>query len=160
MLDRFWGRKWARKDFSTVAARFSGLRGPADVLIHDRLCCSMDPPSAHTAPELEEDEWDNDGFVIPSLEIDGADPAEQDAPNLQTSVATSQMQAPQKLRFKQKMKEADKKFGGSGRENKVENLRELVGGGSTRLPSPTMTKGSPRDWLDPHCHESQFQKRH
>ncbi|KAK4767789.1 hypothetical protein SAY87_002930 [Trapa incisa] len=72
----------------------------------------------------------------------------------------SKQQAPRKLRFKQKMKEADKKFGGSGRENKVENLRELVGGGSTRLPSPTMTKGSPRDWLDPHCHESQFQKRH
>ncbi|KAK4782206.1 hypothetical protein SAY86_016308 [Trapa natans] len=114
----------------------------------------MDPPPALTAPEHEEDEWDKDGFVIPSLEIEGAVPAEQDDPNSQTLVATSQMakkeesiylgphgappsmskqQSPnssnnRKQRFKQKLREAEKKFGGgSGRENKVENLRELVG---------------------------------
>lgn len=41
-----------------------------------------------------------------------------------------------------------------GRENKVDNLRELVGGGSVNL-----VKGSPKDWLDPHCQESQFERR-
>lgn len=73
----------------------------------------------------------------------------------------SKQQAPnssnnRKQRFKQKLKEADKKFGDSGRENKVENLRELVGTGA-RL-SPNMSKGSPREWLDSHCQESQFEK--
>ncbi|CAN6870641.1 unnamed protein product [Brassica oleracea] len=33
-----------------------------------------------------------------------------------------------KQRFKQKLKEADQKMNVSGRENKVANLRELVGG--------------------------------
>ncbi|KAE8663206.1 NAD-dependent deacetylase sirtuin-6 [Hibiscus syriacus] len=60
-----------------------------------------------------------------------------------------------KQRFKQKLKEADTSIGGAGRENKVENLKELVGGGKA---SPNMSKGSPRDWLDPHCDESQFEK--
>ncbi|XP_039051993.1 uncharacterized protein LOC120193600 [Hibiscus syriacus] len=60
-----------------------------------------------------------------------------------------------KQRFKQKLKEADRRIGGAGRENKVENLKELVGGGKA---SPNMSKGSPRDWLDPHCDESQFEK--
>ena len=32
-----------------------------------------------------------------------------------------------KQKFKQKLKEADRRFGGTGRENKVDNLRELVG---------------------------------
>lgn len=59
-----------------------------------------------------------------------------------------------KQRFKQKLKEADRRIS-AGRENKVENLRELVGGGKS---SPGMSKGSTRDWLDPHCHESQFNK--
>lgn len=60
-----------------------------------------------------------------------------------------------KQRFKQKLKEADRKISGTGRENKLENLRELVGGGKSNTNMP---KGSPRDWLDPHCHESQFEK--
>lgn len=60
-----------------------------------------------------------------------------------------------KQRFKQKLKEADRKISGVGRENKVENLRELVGSGGT---ADNMSKSSPRDWLDPHCHESQFEK--
>lgn len=42
-----------------------------------------------------------------------------------------------------------------GRENKLENLRELVGAGKS---STNMTKGSSRDWLDPHCHEAEFEK--
>lgn len=61
-----------------------------------------------------------------------------------------------KQRFKQKLKEADRRTSGPGRENKVENLRELVGGGGR--VSANMSKGSNRDWLDPHCHESQFER--
>ncbi|XP_021594930.1 uncharacterized protein LOC110601865 isoform X2 [Manihot esculenta] len=61
-----------------------------------------------------------------------------------------------KQRFKQKLKEADRRNSGTGRENKLENLRELVGGG--KGSSNIMGKGSPRDWLDPHCHESQLEK--
>ena len=44
---------------------------------------------------------------------------------------------------------------GTGRENKLESLRELVGGGKA---TGNMAKGSTKDWLDPHCHESQFEK--
>lgn len=62
-----------------------------------------------------------------------------------------------KQRFKQKLKEADKRIAGTGRENKFENLQELVGG---RNVAVNMPKGSNRDWLDPHCHESQFEKRY
>ena len=53
------------------------------------------------------------------------------------------------------MKEADERTSGTGQENKLESLRELVGGGKV---ADNMTKGSTRDWLDPHCHESQFEK--
>lgn len=60
-----------------------------------------------------------------------------------------------KQRFKQKLKEADRKHLGTGRENKVENLRELVG---SSKGNNSMPKNSPRDWLDPHCHESQFER--
>lgn len=62
-----------------------------------------------------------------------------------------------KQKFKQKLKEADRRISGSGRENKLENLRDLVGGGKTVA---NMSKSSPRDWLDPHCHESQFERRY
>lgn len=54
-----------------------------------------------------------------------------------------------RLRPKNKLKEADRRFSGAGRENKVETLRELVGG-SARAKSTAMAKGSARDWLDPH----------
>ncbi|KAL5975400.1 hypothetical protein ACLOJK_019722 [Asimina triloba] len=57
-----------------------------------------------------------------------------------------------KQRLKYKLKEADRKFAGTGRENKVENLRELMG--SSKANTTNMGKDSPRDWLDPHCHES------
>ena len=58
------------------------------------------------------------------------------------------------------MKEADKKTGGgTTRENKIDNLRELVGGGVGGRVSRNMAKGSPKDWLDPHCHEAQFERR-
>ncbi|KAF3567044.1 hypothetical protein DY000_02017333, partial [Brassica cretica] len=61
-----------------------------------------------------------------------------------------------KQRFKQKLKEADQKMNVSGRENKVANLRELVGGVEK---GTNVSKGVSRDWLDPHYHESEFEKR-
>ncbi|KAF5948859.1 hypothetical protein HYC85_014816, partial [Camellia sinensis] len=60
-----------------------------------------------------------------------------------------------KQRFKQKLKEADRRTSGTGRENKLENLRELVGDGKVPV---NMSKSAPRDWLDPHCHESQLER--
>ena len=63
--------------------------------------------------------------------------------------------AGRKQRFKQKLKEADERTSGTGWENKLESLRELVGGGKA---TANMAKGSTRDWLDPHCHESQLEK--
>lgn len=62
-----------------------------------------------------------------------------------------------KQRFRNKLKEADRKFSGNAQENKMESLRELLGargGTGTSLP-----KSSPRDWLDPHCHESEFDRK-
>ncbi|KAF2305566.1 hypothetical protein GH714_006794 [Hevea brasiliensis] len=142
----------------------------------------MDPSQSHNTSTVndEEDEWDTDGFVIPSLGIEGPDHGRPDASAVEPSKPPSPKAkkeeniylgphgAPpsqskqqelnhsgRKQRFKQKLKEADRRITGTGRENKLENLRELVGGGRG---SPNMAKGSPRDWLDPHCHESQFEK--
>ncbi|GMI63810.1 hypothetical protein like AT5G55640 [Hibiscus trionum] len=142
----------------------------------------MDSSPVHTTSSLheQEDEWDTDGFVIPSLGIEEPDKIKADTSDVETSKPHSQQAkkeeniylgphgAPpsqsrqqelnlssRKQRFKQKLKEADRRIGGTGQENKVENLKELVGGGKS---SPNMSKGSPRDWLDPHCDESQFEK--
>ncbi|XP_022975858.1 uncharacterized protein LOC111476432 [Cucurbita maxima] len=139
----------------------------------------MDPSSVHKAPPVEEDEWDTDGFVIPSLGIE-----EEETDQTKVSSPKVEIQEPppkvkeemtiylgphgappsqskqdlnpanRKHRLKQKLKEADRRTT-TGRENKLENLRELVGGGKS---STNMTKGSSRDWLDPHCHEAQFEK--
>lgn len=67
------------------------------------------------------------------------------------------MSSSRKQKFKHKLKEADRVHSGSGRENKVDTLRELVGGGKM---AGAASKTSPRDWLDPHCHESEFERRH
>ncbi|MQM16733.1 hypothetical protein Taro_049691 [Colocasia esculenta] len=141
----------------------------------------MDPTLKQpTFPVDEEDEWDTDGFVIPSLSIgdpelgsqhmsEVADPKPSSKPVKEEKIYLGPHGAPpsqakqqdhspssgHKVRFKNKLKEADRRFAGSGRENKVETLRELVGGTATSL---TMSKSLPRDWLDPHCHESQFEK--
>ncbi|KAK1274042.1 hypothetical protein QJS04_geneDACA018332 [Acorus gramineus] len=141
----------------------------------------MDPPLIDSAPAVEEDEWDTDGFVIPSLAVGDNDlrkPEMPEAPDLKASFSKTtkeevkiylgphgappsqakqqeQISTGRKQRFKQKLKEADHRFT-TGRENKVENLRQLVGGGGKS--SATLPKGSPRDWLDPHCHESQFER--
>ncbi|EOA14171.1 hypothetical protein CARUB_v10027321mg [Capsella rubella] len=134
-------------------------------------------------PNVEDDdEWDTDGFVIPSLEIEEEkNVTNDDSQAVQTSKPSSpkiraeeniylgphgaprsQLQdgntTSRKQRFKQKLKEADQKMSVSGRENKVANLRELVGGGVEKGTN-YMAKGVSRDWLDPHCHESQFEKR-
>ncbi|CAL9243688.1 unnamed protein product [Arabidopsis halleri] len=131
-------------------------------------------------PKVEDDdEWDTDGFVIPSLEI-GEDNVNNDfevetskpsSPKIKAEeniylgphgAPPSQLQdgnktSSRKQRFKQKLKEADQKMSGSGRENKMANLRELVGSGVEKRTN--VGKGVSRDWLDPHCHESQFEKR-
>lgn len=133
-----------------------------------------------TTPSGEEDEWDTDGFVIPSLGIGDLNQNKSDSPGVEVSKASvktgkeeniylgphgappsqAKQQEPnsssRKQKFKQKLKEADRRFGGSGRENKVDNLRELVG---AKMPVNS-SKSSPREWLDPHCHESQFERRH
>ncbi|XP_057982312.1 uncharacterized protein LOC131167524 [Malania oleifera] len=140
----------------------------------------MDPSPVHTASTIEEDEWDTEGFVIPSLGIGDPNQNEPNVPVPEDLKASSteakkeeniylgphgappsqskhqeQNSSGRKQRFKQKLKEADKRITGPGRENKLENLRDLVGGGKVTV---NMSKGSPRDWLDPHCHESQFEK--
>ncbi|OVA02185.1 hypothetical protein BVC80_8785g20 [Macleaya cordata] len=141
----------------------------------------MDPNSVQSTPSIEEDEWDTDGFVIPSLSVGESDLSKPDVPEVKDvkvslpkatkeddkiylgphGAPPSQVKQQElsssgrKQRFKQKLKEADRKFLGAGRENKVENLRELVG---SSKGSASMPKNSPRDWLDPHCHESQFER--
>ncbi|KAF5728462.1 hypothetical protein HS088_TW21G00609 [Tripterygium wilfordii] len=147
----------------------------------------MDPSPAHNTPPVveEDDEWDTDGFVIPSLGIEDQEKSKTDAPEVEASNPLSPKdkkeediylgpygappsQAKQqelntfsrKQRFKQKLKEADRRNSGTGRENKLENLRELVGEGKVAAGKVTanMSKDSPREWLDPHCHESHFEK--
>uniref|UniRef100_A0A2P2JZ60 Uncharacterized protein LOC105633093 n=1 Tax=Rhizophora mucronata TaxID=61149 RepID=A0A2P2JZ60_RHIMU len=142
----------------------------------------MDSSHSHTTHPVndEEDEWDTDGFVIPSLGIDDPNQNKPDASEIEAPKPPSPKAkkedtiylgphgAPpsqskqqelnssgRKQRLKQKLREADKRTGGTGRENKLDNLRELIGGGKVNANMP---QGSPRDWLDPHCHESQFEK--
>ncbi|KAE8690277.1 cysteine synthase 2-like isoform X1 [Hibiscus syriacus] len=137
-------------------------------------------PVYTTSLHEQEDEWDTDGFVIPSLGIEEPEKCRAYTLDVETSKphwkqtkkedniylgphgappSQSRRQdlnlSSRKQRFKQKLKEADRRISGAGRENKVENLKELVGGGKA---SPNMSRGSPRDWLDPHCDESQFEK--
>ncbi|KAG9148822.1 hypothetical protein Leryth_024721 [Lithospermum erythrorhizon] len=142
--------------------------------------CSMENSSLQTTSSLiEDDEWDNDGFVIPSFEIEEDDESKHDpkvedtkqslvqeskedniylgphgAPPSQSKQEQNSSNRKQKL--KQKLRDADKRNINSGRENKVDNLRELVGVGR----SVNTAKSSPRDWLDPHCHESEFERKH
>ncbi|CAA2978290.1 uncharacterized protein LOC111395828 [Olea europaea var. sylvestris] len=141
----------------------------------------MDSSPVHSTPSIDEDEWDTDGFVIPSLGIGDQDLFQADSPKVEDSkLSTVQASKEEKIylgphgappsqsklqelnsssrkqRFKQKLKEADGQYCGTGRENKVDNLRELVGG---EKMSFNTSKSSPREWLDPHCHESQFEKR-
>ncbi|KAM7252013.1 hypothetical protein ACFE04_023896 [Oxalis oulophora] len=138
------------------------------------------PPPQQEEEEAENDEWDNDGFVIPSLEISESDETKphdaDDTPHPQPireeetiylgphGAPPSQAKQPdhkvsaRKQRLKHKLKEADRKnISETGRENKVDSLRELVGNQNLTSNAP---KGSTRDWLDPHCDESLFEKRY
>ncbi|GFP96450.1 hypothetical protein PHJA_001789100 [Phtheirospermum japonicum] len=142
-------------------------------------------PSVEEEDEWGDDAPDSDntdGFVIPSLGIEDSDHNETDSPKLKDSKMSTvqagkeeniylgphgappsqakqqeQNVSSRKQRLKQKLKEADGRHSGTGRENKVDNLRELVGSG--KIPVTPSKNNSPRDWLDPHCHESQFEKR-
>ncbi|CAK8538928.1 unnamed protein product [Lathyrus sativus] len=144
----------------------------------------MDLSSLHSNSPIqqEEDEWDTEGFVIPSLGIEESDQSKENVASIEPSNSAAKVKkeeniylgphgAPpsqskqkeevnlsnRKQRFKQKLKEADKKKSGTGRENKLDNLRELVGAGKA---NPSMVKrSSPKDWLDPHCHEAEFERR-
>ncbi|CAN6292769.1 unnamed protein product, partial [Urochloa humidicola] len=123
------------------------------------------PPLEAPAADDEEDEWDND-VTQPSI------PAAKDPEPLQAKdekiylgphgAPPSQAKQQElntvgrKQRFRNKLKEADKKFTGNAQENKVESLRELMG---ARASGTSMPRSSPRDWLDPHCHESEFDRK-
>jgi hypothetical protein len=68
-----------------------------------------------------------------------------------------------KQRLKQKLKDAERKTSAASRENKVEVLQDLMGGNSK--PGLAGGPGGPRggggaesEWLDPYCHESQFER--
>ncbi|XP_047336453.1 uncharacterized protein LOC124940021 [Impatiens glandulifera] len=145
----------------------------------------MDPSHVRVTPPIEDDdEWDTDGFVIPSLGIEDIEPRRSESPEVETKSSSpkeekiylgphgappshSKLQQQQqeqsasgrKQRFKQKLKEADERIRGTGHENKLENIRQLVGSQKISPVTTTMSKGSTRDWLDPHCHESQFERR-
>uniref|UniRef100_A0A7N0RCC5 Uncharacterized protein n=1 Tax=Kalanchoe fedtschenkoi TaxID=63787 RepID=A0A7N0RCC5_KALFE len=141
-------------------------------------------PAPPTPPVADDDEWDTEGFLIPSLGV--ADPNRNEMPPTSADTAkTSSPKAPKKeesiylgrygapleqsnqiepaptgrkKKLKHKLKEADKRSSETGRENKLDNLRELVGVSMQDSPR-NMPKSSPRDWLDPHCHESEFERR-
>uniref|UniRef100_A0A0D9VW17 Uncharacterized protein n=1 Tax=Leersia perrieri TaxID=77586 RepID=A0A0D9VW17_9ORYZ len=137
--------------------------------------------AAVAAVEEEEDEWDADGFVIPNLTTHEDEFTEHSAPKpkdpeplkfeqeKEDKIYLGPHGAPpsqakqqelntvgRKQRFKNRLKEADSKFTGSAQENKVETLQELMG---ARPDSKGMPKSSARDWLDPHCHESEFDRK-
>ncbi|PWA97360.1 hypothetical protein CTI12_AA025630 [Artemisia annua] len=141
----------------------------------------MDPSAQNNPIVAEDDEWDNDDFVIPSLEIEDLnqtattnalqveEPKQIIEAKTEENIYLGPHGAPpsqakqeyinpsgRKQRFKQKLKDADQRTSGSGRENKLENLRDLVGVSKTNINT---SKSSPRDWLDPHCHESEFEKQ-
>ncbi|KAJ4980376.1 hypothetical protein NE237_031213 [Protea cynaroides] len=136
----------------------------------------MDTSSVQSTFSVEEDEWDTEGFVIPSLVGESSKPDVPEVNNLKPSPKIGQAKkeeekiylgphgappsqakhqelngAGRKQRFKQKLKEADRKYTGSGRENKVDSLRELVGGSKVNV---SVSKNSSREWLDPHYNES------
>lgn len=75
--------------------------------------------------------------------------------------ATANTSTSRKQKLKHKLREADKKsvVKTNGRENRIESLRELMGGGNQTNKSAASMKEPSRDWLDRHCHESEFDRR-
>ncbi|KQK14288.1 uncharacterized protein LOC100842010 [Brachypodium distachyon] len=135
------------------------------------------PPPPDAAPS--DDEWDADGFVIPNLtnqdDDDDATPSVPKAIEREPTQAKEEKMyfgphgAPpsqaklhelntvgRRQRFRNKLKEADRKPTGNAQENKVESLRELMG---AKTDGTGMPKSSRRDWLDPHCRESEFDRK-
>jgi len=146
---------------------------------------AMDPVlnGAASSPS-EDDEWDADGFEIPSLDAGRpAEPSRKERtqseetyrPSYQRTVAGTEhiylgphgappqygrggqdSTAPnRKQRLKQKLKDRESKSSASSRENKVEVLQDLMGSKSGGGPTP---RGAESEWLDPYCHESQFER--
>ncbi|VAI38799.1 unnamed protein product [Triticum turgidum subsp. durum] len=139
--------------------------------------------SASASASASDDEWDADGFVIPDVTIQddddddavtthsvpkARDPEPQQAkeekiylgPHGAPPSGAKQQQlntVGRKQSFRNKLKEADRKSSGNAQENKVESLRELMGAVTT--DSRGMAKSSRRDWLDPHCRESEFDRK-
>ncbi|KAI4985912.1 hypothetical protein ZWY2020_018542 [Hordeum vulgare] len=137
--------------------------------------------SASASASASDDEWDADGFVIPDVTIqdDDDDVTTHSVPKARDPEPTQAKEekiylgphgAPpsgakqqqlntvgRKQSFRNKLKEADRKFSGNAQENKVESLRQLMGAVTT--DSRGMAKSSRRDWLDPHCRESEFGRK-
>ncbi|BBN15360.1 hypothetical protein MPTK1_6g18960 [Marchantia polymorpha subsp. ruderalis] len=138
----------------------------------------MDPTSS-IASKTEEEEWDADGFEIPSLNTGkpAAGRKEKSESDKSTRPSFEKVKtkpetiylgphgAPpkgqeatspsnRKQRLKQKLKDAEKKGTPLGRENKVEVLRDLIGS-KTGVSSP---RAASEGWLEPFCHENQFER--
>lgn len=60
-----------------------------------------------------------------------------------------------KQRLKQKLKDAERKSSTPSRENKVEVLQDLMG---SKPGAGSNARGTESEWLDPYCHESQFER--
>ncbi|EFJ25325.1 hypothetical protein SELMODRAFT_149095 [Selaginella moellendorffii] len=151
----------------------------------------MDPAASLAAPPAvllpDDDEWDAEGFEIPSLNTTTTARKEKAVetlkPTLQKPINTqvenlylgphgakpglrqpSSLQenfaGGKKQRFKQKLRDADHRSNGTfGRENKVEVICDLVGAKSSQVrPVTTPTPRKSSEWLDPHCQESFFEK--
>ncbi|XP_024379320.1 uncharacterized protein [Physcomitrium patens] len=145
----------------------------------------MDPVlnGAASSPS-EDDEWDADGFEIPSLDVGRPIVANRKErtqshdtfrPSYQRSAAGTEHiylgphgAPPQhgrggqetstpnrKQRLKQKLKDAERKTSIASRENKVEVLQDLMGTKPAAVPT---ARGAESEWLDPYCHESQFER--
>ncbi|CAM6088037.1 unnamed protein product [Calypogeia fissa] len=141
----------------------------------------MDPTSSKVSNNNsgdEEEEWDADGFEIPSLNTGkpapsrkerlesekssratlekvkskpeniylgphGAPPKAQDASNPTN----------RKQKLKHKLKDAERRGTVLGRENKVEVIRDLMGGKAVAAP-----REPSEGWLEAYCHENQFER--
>ncbi|KAJ7570991.1 hypothetical protein O6H91_01G143900 [Diphasiastrum complanatum] len=124
----------------------------------------------------ENEEWDAEGFEIPRLTTAKEDSVTKEEnvtkdalmPSLQKSKIDSEpygeklskLEQPEinssakKQRLKNKLKDAEKKNVLLGPENKVDVLRDLMGGNRGAM----FPKGGSEEWLDPYCQESMFDK--
>ncbi|KAJ4804518.1 Na(+)-translocating NADH-quinone reductase subunit A [Rhynchospora pubera] len=132
------------------------------------------------ANEIEEKDHLEPGCPASSCYAKQLEPSVSTSADTQTSTSVN---TSRKQKLKHKLREADKKFGGqvSGREDKIKSLTEIMGGGTQAIDSgrknkikslrgimddgtqendsDASLKGSSRDWLDPHCRESEFDRQ-